>query len=63
MEGKVYELLILISTWSVVPASYRNGSVSLDVNGEQRLLFETVQTEPRRWMCQNGHMRTTVQDT
>jgi len=48
MEGKVYELLILISTWSVVPASYRNGSVSLDVNGEQRLLFETVQTEPRR---------------
>jgi len=47
MEGKVYELLILISTWSVAPASYGNGSASLDVSSEQRLLFETVHKEAR----------------
>jgi len=46
MEGKVYELLILISAWSVAPASYGNGSASLDVSSEQRLLFETVQKKP-----------------
>lgn len=43
MEGKVYELIIVISAWSVAPASNGNGSVSLVVSSEQRLLFEAVQ--------------------
>jgi len=43
MEGKEYELLILISAWSVVPASNGNGSVSCDMSSEKRLLFEAVQ--------------------
>jgi hypothetical protein len=57
MESEVQEL-ILISAWSMTPASLGSVSVSLDVSSEQILLFEAVHKKTQvvgvisDWVCE-----------
>jgi len=44
MESEVQELL-LISAWSMTPASYGSVSLSLDVSSEHIILFKVVHKE------------------
>jgi len=57
MESEVQELL-LISAWSMTPASYGSVSLSLDVSSEQILLFKAVHKKTQvvgamlEWVCE-----------